>query len=431
MRVGLLTSWLSRSGGGVAEAVRSLALALRQYTDLEGAVFGLADPALDADLPGWAGLELHLLPSRGPRAAGLAPGLGAELARADLDVLHVHGLWTWASIVSLAWKRRTGRPLVISPHGMLEPWALHHHGWKKRLALALFERLHLDSADCLHALVSAEAEQIRALGLTNRIEIIPNTVELRPPVIQPPQWASRLPPSTHVLLYLGRLHAKKGLTNLVRAWRIARDAARARSWVLVIAGWGESYHRHELELLVGELDLEDSVLFVGPQHGLDRDRSYHAAAAFILPSISEGLPMAVLEAWASGLPVLMTRACNLPEGFAAGAAIEIASEPAAMAAELLRFVDMPAAERQSMRAAAKRLASEQYSPRVLAHEMASLYASLFGPRSFTADPHPNPPKRSGALLRRLPRVRLPAAPSRYPPTAPATGTTVPDRDSSA
>jgi glycosyltransferase involved in cell wall biosynthesis len=375
MRVGLLTSWLSRSGGGVAEAVRVLAWALHRHTDLEVAVFGAADPALEAELSGWRGLDLHPFPARGPRAAGFCPGLNRELAHAELDLLHVHGLWTWTSIASLAWKRRTGRPLVVSPHGMLDPWALRHHGWKKRLALALFERAHLDRADCLHALVAAEAQAIRAVGIAGRIETVPNAVELPPLVAQAPAWAERLPAGAHVLLYLGRLHRKKGLPNLIRGWRLARDAG-ARSWLLVIAGGDEAGHQAELGRLVRELGLADDVLFVGPQYGPERDRSYRAADAFVLPSLSEGLPMAVLEAWASGLPVLMTRACNLPEGFAAGVAIEIMCEPAAIAAAVLRFIHMSHPERQAMGAAAKWLVLERYGPRAVATEMASLYTGL-------------------------------------------------------
>jgi hypothetical protein len=89
--------------------------------------------------------------------------------------------------------------------------------------------------------------------------------------------------------------------------------------------------------LVQKLNLSDRITFCGPLHGPAKDAAYASAQAFILPSFSEGLPTTVLEAWAHRLPVLMTAACNLPEGFASGAALEISSEPAQLAQSMLLF----------------------------------------------------------------------------------------------
>jgi poly(glycerol-phosphate) alpha-glucosyltransferase len=157
-----------------------------------------------------------------------------------------------------------------------------------------------------------------------------------------------------VLLYLGRIHPKKGLVNLLRAWSKVQSgkgsalgsspsALSAPEWVLAIAGWDQGGHEAELKRLCDELGIkwsdvrehrepnsisafsfqDFSICFLGPLFGRDKESAYANCDAFILPSYSEGLPMVVLEAWAYGKPVLMTPECNLPEGFAANAALRI------------------------------------------------------------------------------------------------------------
>jgi poly(glycerol-phosphate) alpha-glucosyltransferase len=142
-----------------------------------------------------------------------------------------------------------------------------------------------------------------------------------------------------LLLYLGRMHPKKGLSNLLRAWAKLRGS---EDWVLAVAGWDQAGHEAELKRLASELEIywadkrsqphcPASVLFLGPQFATAKKALLARCDAFILPSFSEGVPMAVLEAWSYAKPVLMTPQCNLPEGFAAHAAIEIESEPDAIA----------------------------------------------------------------------------------------------------
>ena len=131
------------------------------------------------------------------------------------------------------------------------------------------------------------------------------------------------------MLFLGRIHPKKGVAELIRAWALLRrsDPSLALGWRLIVAGWDDGGHLPGLRTLVAELGLVDHVLFIGSVFGADKEAWFRSAKAFILPSYSEGLPMAVLEAWSYELPVFMTGACNLPEGFEEGAAIEVSTDP--------------------------------------------------------------------------------------------------------
>ncbi len=205
---------------------------------------------------------------------------------------------------------------------MLDPWALRNSGWKKRLAAKLFEKANIEGAACLHALNAAEAKAIRDYGFTGPVCVIPNGIEAPPaeePVPAAPWWA-KANPGVKTLLYLGRLHPKKSLPNLLSAWS-RLDAETRKNWRLVIAGWDEHGHQMGLRRVSSGYHIHDSVTFPGPLFGKDKKDAFWYCDGFVLPSVSEGQPMVVLEAWACGKPVLMTPQCNLPEGFEAGAAV--------------------------------------------------------------------------------------------------------------
>jgi poly(glycerol-phosphate) alpha-glucosyltransferase len=284
----------------------------------------------------------------------------------------------YTSVASLRWAKR-GSPYVISPHGMLDPWAVKNSRWKKRLAGALYEHRHLRGAACLHALSHAEAEAFRAYGLRNPVCVIPNGVEIpagRPPV--PAPWKGKLPKDARVLFYIGRLHPKKGLETLLRGWSTVQRDANRSGWHLVIAGWDQDGHEQELRALAGTLGLHDSVHFIGPQFGELKAACFQAAAAFILPSVSEGLPMTVLEAWAYGLPVLMTRQCNLPSGFEAGAALRIDPEAESIAGELQFLFQMSDADRSVIGERGLALVKERHQWSTVAAQMIAVYEWALG-----------------------------------------------------
>jgi poly(glycerol-phosphate) alpha-glucosyltransferase len=253
---------------------------------------------------------------------------------------------------------------------------------KKRVAGMLFEHAHLRHARCLHALNDSEYRAIRGYGLVNPVAIVPNGVDLPDSAGTKcePDWSSSLPSDSRSLLFLGRIHPKKGLGNLLRAWAQAREecAAAASPWHLIIAGWEQGGHRQELEQLSATLGTRTSVHFVGPQFDEQKTASLARADAFILPSFSEGLPMAVLDAWSHRLPVLMTPQCNLPEGFAAQAAIGMAPEPVSICAALEELFAMTALERRAMGDRGRRLVEERFTWPALAASMCSVYSWILG-----------------------------------------------------
>jgi glycosyltransferase involved in cell wall biosynthesis len=371
-----LLSSVSRANGGISESVRRLAQSQQATGMVDVAVLSLQDKFTDQDLPRWRPLQPQCHSVWGPRAMGYAPALLPALLKQTADVTHVAGLWMYPSVASLRAAQRSGRPYIISPHGMLDPWALKNSAWKKQLASRLFERRHLEGAACLQALCASEAISIRAAGCAQPIFVLPNGIDLPDASAcgSVPAWAGRVPADRRVMLFLGRIHPKKGLHPLVEAW----DAMRTTNWQLVIAGWDQGGHLLELERLVQKLNLSDRITFCGPLHGPAKDAAYASAQAFILPSFSEGLPTTVLEAWAHGLPVLMTAACNLPEGFASGAALEISSEPAQLAQSMLLFDRMSPSEQADMGQRGRILAEQQFNWDRIAREMVAVYRWVAG-----------------------------------------------------
>lgn len=381
MRVCAVTASLSRRAGGVLDAMRSVlkTLAIRHAVRIE--VFGLSDEYTSDDLPDWAPLAPQAFSILGGKALGYARGLGPALQAMSPDLVHLHGLWMYPSVASAGWARRAERPLVVTPHGMLDPWALRNSRWKKVLAGALFERRNLREAACVHSLCEAETRAIRRYGIKNPVCQVPNGVDL--PTTEPSApspWAGTVAEGCKVLLYLGRIHPKKGLQNLVRGWAAVRatGSASARDWVLGIAGWDQGGHETALRTMVESAGLEDSVVFLGPLFNEAKAAAYYHADAFVLPSFSEGLPMVVLEAWAYGLPVVMTPQCNLPEGFKASAALRVEATVEDEARGLGELFQMGDAERAAMGERGRKLVEERFTWGKVADEMYEVYQWLLG-----------------------------------------------------
>ncbi len=345
-------------------------------------VLGLADALWDKEQSGWQGSSTEACRVIGPPKLGFAPSLSRKLWAAQPDIVHSHGLWMHPSRDVILWGRATGRPYLVSPHGMLDPWAVANSRMKKRAARWLFEGSHLGGAACLHALCEAEAGSIRAHGLKNPICVIPNGVTPSPEGSRSlPPWEGRLPGNSRILLYLGRLHPKKNLAALIDAAALAGREMMAESghpWKIVIAGPDQLGQTRALETLAGRYRLQDQVLFTGPLFGEAKDAALSHASAFILPSVSEGLPMAVLEAWSYGLPVLMTSACNLPEGFSAGAALEISPEAEPMSAQLAAFFRLDGEVLRDIGERGRKLVDCRFAWDRVSEETIRLYAWLLG-----------------------------------------------------
>ena len=457
MKVAFTSGSLSRNAGGLFESVRALGKGLAKQ-GVHVSVYGLRDQYWERDKDAWAPLSAHAFSFFGPRALAWSPQMDAALDEARPDLVALQGLWQYSSLATRRQWRRKGTPYVVSPRGMLDKWALANSRWKKVMAAYAFENAVLRDVSCLHALCVAEADAIRAYGLQQRIEVVPNGVDL------PEKLTTEDTESTEGrrrLLFLGRIHPKKGLVGALRAWADIRNSASAirdsAEWQFVIAGWDQGGHEAELRALCADLGLKTAVgttkdtnihenirpritrmgtdeqqgdaqgtcagdfepdlltskladapvseslirsasgpasaldarpsslvssaaadvLFYGPAFGEEKEALLRSAEAFILASFSEGLPMSVLEAWAYGLPVVMTPECNLPEGFASGAALEIRNSVGGFEG-MRTLIEMTDQDRAAMGLRGRRLVEERFTWPKVAAQMHRLYEEVLG-----------------------------------------------------
>ena len=393
MNIGFVSDSLSTTAGGIFEIERSLALHLRGL-GISVTAWGVRDEPWERVADEWDGIECRLRERSGPRIFGYVPGLVSDLVDSDCELLHLQHLWMYPSVAVHRWHRRTGRPYLVTANGMLEPWTLSRSKWIKRAAALCYENRMLRSAASLQANTEKEAADFRAYGLRNPICLIPNGVAL--PEVSSSEPLRQRSGGPRVLLFLGRLHPKKGLVNALRAWaEVMGEEARGtgrEAWQFVIAGWDQGGHGDELKALCRELGLDYSdnpsgksdsaspapVIFNGPAFGKEKDALMRKAEAFILPSFSEGLPMAVLEAWAYGIPVLMTDHCNLPEGFTAGAAIRIGTDVPGIAGGLRELFQGSPGDLEAMGGAGRTLVEEQFTWPKVAAQMKEVYEWMLG-----------------------------------------------------
>lgn len=361
----MLPGSVSRKAGGLFTSVRRLSESLSEIEDVEVKVVGHEDDSTATDISAWNNPP-DVLDSN--NRFSLIRELGDVLDKSGVDIVHTQFLWSYASAATLKWAgRNAGRPHIISPRGMLDPWALQQSRLKKFLARALFESRHLKSAGCLHALCRSEADAIRQSGLANAICTIPNGIDL-------PHLTRQSRKTTDAkkrMLFLGRIHPKKGLFPLIRAWSSASQ--QLKDWKLTIAGWDDGGHLESLQELATDCRSDTTIEFFGPAYGEEKQRLLSSADAFILPSFSEGLPMSVLEAWAYELPVLMTSECNLPEGFSQECAVRVDPDETSLARSLVAFSAANSSDIATMGNRGRQLVEQSFTWEKVAAQMREVY----------------------------------------------------------
>lgn len=379
-----VTTGLSRHDGGPFLSVSGLARAVAAQRHGGVAVVGVYRSDVDwaIDRLQWAGIPI----SAARRRLGAVGYLSTMVDRHQASgpsatVIHSQGLWRSASLAIEQLPRRSRSRLVISPRGMLEPWALHHHATRKRIAMALWQRRQLVDADMLHATAAEEHATIRRLGLKNPVCVIPNGIEI------PAAWAERdttaaSPERPRRCVFLSRLHAKKGVTMLLDAW----GRIRPQGWTLDIAGGSSDGHDREITGRINALKLS-GVQLAGELTGDEKWRFLANADLFVLPSHSENFGIAIAEAMGMGLPVITTTATpwNILQQERSGWWVEPASD--ALAGALREATSASPAELQARGRRAREHVSRHYRWDSIGERMAACYDWLVGQGPMPADVH--------------------------------------------
>lgn len=376
IKVALLTTVNSRSAGGLYTSVRYLGLHIYRQGDTiirlfsHNDKFSAEDKYVYEDMP-MIDYKVSSVPIL--KQFGYSSDLYSKLVEFMPDIIHVQGIWMYHSYAALRYKKNhPGTKVILTPRGMVDSWALKNSAWKKKLVGRMFEYKNLRTADCLHALCISEYDSMRQFGLNNPIAIMPNGYNL------PKALTFDRNHEKKVMLFVGRIHPKKGISELLSAIKMVKDERPEllNKWEFRIAGWDQNGHIQELMAQSASLGLDDNVKFIGSVYGDKKDEEMRKANAFVLTSFSEGLPMSVLEAWAYKLPVLMTDYCNIPEGFDANAAVRVDTKPESIKEGLVTMLAMDNAKLNEIGENGYSLVRVKFTWRYIAQQSIDVYKWL-------------------------------------------------------
>lgn len=295
-------------------------------------------------------------------------GLGNKLANSNVDLFHGHALWNFPIHQMSTAARKKGKPYIISIHGMLEPWSLQQSKLKKKVAMNLYQFKDLRKASCLHATAYSEAENIRSLGFKNPIAIIPNGINL----LEYPFQVKSLERKKRKLLFLSRIHHKKGIEILIDAWSKI-DLSIKNNWEVEIAGNGEEEYIKILQQKINNARLNDEIKITGPHFGKEKINTYQSADLFVLPTYSENFGMVIAEALSCGIPVITTKGTPWKdlEEYNAGSWIDIGIEP--LRNTLETYLTKDSKELQQMGMNGRKLVEDKYSIESVGEKFKHLY----------------------------------------------------------
>lgn len=285
------------------------------------------------------------------------------------DVVHVNCCWMPACAAVQRVAQRQGYKVVLTPHGMLEPWIVKRHYLTRKLpALWLYQREAVRKADCLQATAESEKENLLKLGYNRNIKVVRLGIDAEG-IEMKRSWQK-----TRKILFLSRVHVKKGINYLVEAAAQLRE--ELQGYKIIVAGEGDGEYVSSLKKQIVDLGLQDKIELIGGVYGEQKWKLFRQADFFVLPTHSENFGLAIAEALASGTPVITTEGTPWSDlnTSHSGAWIEIGAQP--LVDTLRRFLSLSDEDLEEMGKNGRKLIETRYSAKVMAQEMMRVYQTL-------------------------------------------------------
>lgn len=260
----------------------------------------------------------------------------------SVDLVHTQMPFVYPGAIAGHLANSAHKPLFYNQRGSFHSERLKYRGLKKKLYIDLIEKPIMRKASGLIALTTEEVDSYRALGIQTPCHIIPNGIDIarfrrtaRPDSLLDLQITS----TSQVILFLGRLHPSKGVDLLVDAF--SKIAVRHPDAVLVVAGPDEHGFAQELSNEAAQRNLTGRVILPGMVEGDRKIELLARSDLFVLPSTGEGFSIAILEALASGTPVIISPECHFPEVAQVGAGVIIERNVELLATAISKFLSDP------------------------------------------------------------------------------------------
>ncbi|WP_426370152.1 glycosyltransferase [Pseudocolwellia sp. HL-MZ7] len=372
MKIEIITPSLTRSSGGVGKVVVDVYSNIAKRnpdTIIELNSLNYEDESLyhaNDDLKNLSSKIYNAIP---PKRLGFSPRLVKNAFSHESSLVHLHGIWMATTLYGNIAKFSNRTPTIISPHGMLNPWILSRGPLLKKTLKFLYEGYSWNKANAFHALNTQEADAILKVLPNANIHIIPNGIDIPDTNLYLQKNAAEIT----LITYLGRLHEKKNILGLIEAINNISQIDYDKSpFILNIAGWGEpEYEALVINTIKGSKS--ERFNFVGPIFGNDKDSLLKNSDAFILPSFSEGLPLTILESWSYGIPVLMSKHCNLTDAIEEGIAIDTGTDVKDITNSITKFLNLSGKEKSDLSQASYDYVKSKYNWETVCDQYMELY----------------------------------------------------------
>lgn len=382
MKVLHIAASLSYEWGGPTKVVAGLTEALAKK-GIEITVFApITDELKFAQING---VNVQIFKQSFP--ARIWTSCSLELARAvereisKFDLIHIHEIWHHPQFIAYKAAIKAGKPYIITIHGELEPWCLSNKKIRKKVVSFLFQKKIIEDASALHALTQEEIKNISNYAENNNIFLIPNGIVIEEfEELSNEDCIKDMYPEIKdkkVILFLGRIHPKKGLELLIKAFsRIAKDR---NDVCLLIVGPDSEGYQHTIEKICKTEGILNSVIITGMLIGRKKLAALRVANLFVLPSHSEGFSISILEALACGLPVVITKECNFPEVEKMGAGRVIERDVEQLSNNLIELLENPELCK-TMGEKGKKMVRDTYTWDKIADKMVAVYETVMSLR---------------------------------------------------
>lgn len=354
---------IDRMAGGISTYMQVLAKPLGTMAEVH-----IMTHASENPLP-MENCKVHDIPRYRPFSGVWKKAVVDLLDSVRPDIVHVNCCWTpdCAMIQRLAQKR--GYKVVLTPHGMLEPWIIKRHYWTRKVpALWLYQKAAVQRADCVQATAESERDNLLKLGYNSNIKVVRLGIDADG-IEMKNSWKK-----TRQILFLSRVHVKKGINFLVEAADVLRN--ELQGYKILVAGEGDADYVEAMKRMICDRGLQDIVQLIGGVYGDEKWRLFQTSDFFVLPTHSENFGLAIAESLASGTPVITTVGTPWSDlnSSEAGAWIEIGTEP--LVETLRRFLSLTEDELETMGRNGRKLIETKYSAHVMAEQMMEVYKSV-------------------------------------------------------
>lgn len=354
---------IDRTAGGTSTYMQVLAKGLGEIADVHIITHVSENPLVMENC------NVHYVHNYQPFSYSWKMTIAFLLDEIKPDIVHVNCCWLPACAAVQHIAQKHGYKVVLTPHGMLEPWIIKRHYWTRKVpALLLYQKAAVRKADCIQSTAESERDNLLKLGYNKNIKVVRLGIDADG-IEMKKSWKK-----TRQILFLSRVHVKKGINFLIEAAAVLRS--ELQGYKILVAGEGDADYVTEMKRMIEDNGLQDIVQLIGGVYGGEKWRLFQTSDFFVLPTHSENFGLAIAESLASGTPVITTVGTpwNDLNDTNSGAWIEIGTQP--QVETLRRFLALSNAELEAMGRNGRRLIEEKYSAHVMAKEMMKVYETL-------------------------------------------------------